>query len=36
MGKPKKHTPDQIVTILWQIEVGTSNGKAALRSIRVP
>jgi len=29
MGKAKKHTPEQIVTILRQIEVAVSNGKTA-------
>src|SRR6185503_18438728 len=27
MGKARKHTPEQIVNILRQIEVATSNGK---------
>jgi len=27
MGKARKHTPEQIVNILQQIEVATSNGK---------
>ena len=29
MAKPRKHTPEQIVNILRQIEVGISNGKTA-------
>ena len=29
MGKAKKHTPEQIVNILRQIEVAVSNGKTA-------
>ncbi len=29
MGKLRKHTPEQIVNILRQIEVGISNGKTA-------
>jgi len=27
MGKAKKHTPEQIVNMLRQIEVGIANGK---------
>lgn len=28
MAREKKHTPEQIVTLLREIEVGTANGKA--------
>ena len=29
MGKPRKRTPEQIVNLLLQIEVGISKGKTA-------
>ena len=29
MGKARKHTPEQIVRVLRQIEVSTTNGKTA-------
>ena len=29
MGKARKHTPEQIVSVLRQIEVSTTNGKTA-------
>ena len=27
MAKPRKHTPEQIVSTLWQIEVAVASGK---------
>lgn len=34
MGKGKKHTPEQIVNMLRQIEVGIANGKTHLIACR--
>lgn len=36
MAKPRKHTPEQIVNILRQIEMAVANGKRTRRQVAKP
>jgi hypothetical protein len=36
MGRGKKHTPEQIVGLLRQIEVGVANGKTTPAAVIAP